>query len=209
MKLGTKLVCVGRNYAAHAAELGNSVPTTPMLFMKPTTCYVPDGGSVILPKISTNVHYEIELGVVIGKKMTKVSKSEALDYVAGYTIAVDVTARDLQEKCKAERSPWLMAKCLDTFCPVGAFISADKIDPANTDIQLVINDKVVQKGNTSDLVFSVPMLLEYISAVITLLPGDVVLTGTPDGVGPLHDGDVLVAMIPGVTEATFNVQAEK
>ena len=129
--------------------------------------------------------------------------------MAGYTIAIDVTARDLQEKCKAERSPWLMAKCLDTFCPVGPFISADKIDPLNTDIQLVINDKVVQKGNTSDLVFSVPVLLEYISAVITLLPGDVVLTGTPDGVGPLHDGDVLIASIPGVTEATFNVEDEK
>lgn len=204
-KLGSKIVCVGRNYAKHAKELGNALPKTPLLFMKPTTSFVENGGHVIHHSITTDMHYEVELGVVIGEKMSKVPASTILDHVAGYTISVDVTCRDLQEQCKADRSPWTMAKCLDTHCPVGPFVPFDKIDPFNTEIMLKVNNEIKQHGNTRDMIFSVPVLLEYINQYITLLPGDLLLTGTPEGVGPLQPGDEITASIPGITEASFTV----
>eukprot|EP00116_Pleurobrachia_bachei_P007185 sb/3467447/ len=143
------------------------------------------------PEISNDLHYEVELGVVIGKTLSKVPASDVMSHVAGYAIAIDVTCRDIQEQCKAERTPWTMAKCLDTFCPIGPLVSPDKIDAGNTEITLKQNGVLKQHGNTADMIFSVPTLLEYVAAHITLLPGDVLLTGTPEGVGPLARGDVL------------------
>ena len=206
LKQATKIVCVGRNYAKHAKELGNALPTTPIIFTKPTTCFVEDGGSVLYPDISNDLHYEVELGVVIGKTLSKVPASEVMSHVAGYAIAIDVTCRDIQEQCKAERTPWTMAKCLDTFCPIGPLVSPHKIDAANTEITLKQNGVLRQHGNTADMIFSVPTLLEYVAAHITLLPGDVLLTGTPEGVGPLARGDVLEVAVPGITQATFHVK---
>lgn len=206
IRAGSKIVCVGRNYAKHAKELGNALPSKPLLFTKPTTCYVPNGGKVKYPAITNDLHYEVELGVVIGKETSQVPVEEVMNHVAGYAISVDITCRDIQEECKRDRSPWTMAKCLDTFCPVGEFIPSDKIDPFNTEVLLKVNDEVKQHGNTKDMIFSVPTLIEYINRHITLLPGDLVLTGTPEGVGPLQKGDEIYAAIPGVTEAVFTVE---
>ena len=206
VKVGSKIVCVGRNYAKHAKELGNALPEAPLLFTKPTTCYVNNGGIVKYPSITSDLHYEVELGVIIGKKASEISTDKIMDHVAGYTIAVDITCRDIQEQCKKERSPWTMAKCLDTFCPVGNFVPSSEIDPFNTEVMLKLNNELKQSGNSKDMIFNVPSLLEYINRHITLLPGDLVLTGTPEGVGPLARGDEIYVAIPNVTEATFHVE---
>ena len=206
VKTGSKIVCVGRNYAKHAKELGNALPESPILFTKPTTCFVNDGGVIKYPNVTKDLHYEVELGVVIGEKACQVPENNIMNHVAGYTIAIDVTCRDIQEQCKAERIPWTMAKCLDTFCPVGSFVPSHKIDPFNTEIILKQNNVLKQHGNTKDMIFNVPSLLEYINRHITLLPGDLVLTGTPEGVGPLERGDELYVAIPNITEATFHVE---
>ena len=203
---GSKIVCVGRNYAKHARELGNALPTTPIIFTKPTTSFVSKGGNIIYPSITSLLHYEVELGVVMGQTTSKISADNIMEHVAGYAICIDVTCRDIQEQCKSERIPWTMAKCLDTFCPVGPFISSNLIDPFNTEITLKVNNELKQHGNSKDMIFSIPSLLEYISRYITLLPGDLVLTGTPEGVGPLEIGDTVTAAIPGITEATFYVK---
>lgn len=158
------------------------------------------------PSITKDLHYEVELGVIIGKTMSKVSAANSLAHVAGYAIAVDVTCRDIQEQCKAEGIPWTLAKGLDTFCPIGPMVSADEIDPFNTEIQLKQNGVMKQQGNTADMIFSIPTLLEFITQHMTLLPGDVLLTGTPEGVGPLARGDVLDVSIPGITSAVFHVK---
>ena len=205
VKQGTKLVCVGRNYAKHIAELGNEAPKEPLLFLKPTTSYLESGGKIEYPAITKSLHFEVELGVIIGSMMTKVSAENALLHVAGYTIAVDLTCRDLQEQAKVDRVPWTMAKALDKFCPIGPFVDAKKIDPHNTELVLKVNGEVKQQGNTKDMIYTVPKLLEYITANITLLPGDVVLTGTPDGVGPIIVGDKVLAEIPGVCQTSFTV----
>ena len=206
VKYGTKIVCVGRNYAKHAKELGNVLPTTPIIFTKPTTSFVRNGESIIYPSITNSLHYEVELGVIMGEISSKVSVDKIMSHVAGYAVCIDVTCRDIQEECKSQRIPWTMAKCLDTFCPVGPFVSADKIDPFNTEITLKVNDELKQHGNSKDMIFSIPVLLEYINRHITLLPGDLVLTGTPEGVGPMNPGDVVTVAVPNVTEATFFVK---
>ena len=205
MKNCTKIICIGRNYAKHAAELGNAIPEEPFYFIKPTTCLVEDGGDIIYPEISTNIHHELELGVIIGKKMSKVPKEDVMSHVAGYSVTIDVTCRDLQEKCKAERKPWSISKCLDTFCAVGAFIPADKLAHNDVEMVLKVNDEERQHVNTKDMLFDVPTLLEYVNRHITLLPGDLVQTGTPDGVGPMVRGDTVYVDIPGVSQASFKI----
>ena len=205
VKQCTKIICIGRNYAKHAAELGNAIPDEPFYFIKPTTCLVEDGGEIIYPKISNNIHHELELGVVIGKKMSKVAKEDAMSYVAGYSVTIDVTCRDLQEKCKAERKPWSISKCLDTFCAVGPFIPSDKVVHNDVEMVLEVNNDKRQHVNTKDMLFDVPTLLEYVNQHITLLPGDIVQTGTPDGVGPMQRGDTVSVYIPGISQASFKV----
>ena len=208
VKQSTKIICIGRNYAKHAAELGNEIPTMPFYFIKPTTCYVEDGGDIIYPKITKNLHHELELGVVIGKKMTKVSRDDVMSHVAGYSVTIDVTCRDLQEQCKAERKPWSISKCLDTHCAVGPFIPADKLAHNNVEMVLKVNDEVRQHANTKDMLFDVPALLEHVNQHITLLPGDLVQTGTPEGVGPMNVGDTVSVSIPGVSKASFKIVAD-
>ena len=180
----TKIICVGRNYAAHAKELGNDVPKEPLLFFKPPSSLVGPNGIVVLPPQSERVEHESELGVVIGSRARNVSAKDALKYVFGYTAANDVTARDLQRK----DGQWTRAKGFDTFCPVGPWIETD-VDPARLSVLCRVNGAVQQNGNTSDMVFGVEALVEYISSVMTLEPGDLILTGTPEGVGPLTPGD--------------------
>ncbi|TBU35563.1 hypothetical protein BD311DRAFT_744210 [Dichomitus squalens] len=186
---GKKIVAIGRNYSEHAKELNNAVPKEPIIFLKPTTSYVASGGNVEIPR-GILAHYEVELGVVIGKRGRDIPLSDAESYVAGYALAVDMTARNLQEELKAKRLPWTVAKGFDTFTPISSYISKDSVaDAANLSLTLRVNGAVKQDGNTKDMIFSIPKLIEHISTIMTLEEGDLILTGTPSGVGPVVPGD--------------------
>jgi 2-keto-4-pentenoate hydratase/2-oxohepta-3-ene-1,7-dioic acid hydratase in catechol pathway len=193
--LPTKIVCVGRNYRAHAAELGNAIPTEPLVFFKPPSSLNDPGAQIRLPKLSQEVHYEGELAVVIGKTCYHVAEGEDVrDYILGYTILNDVTARDLQKK----ENQWARAKGFDTFTPVGPVV-VDGLDPwAGIEVETRINGEVRQHGSTTDFIFPLDVIIRHITAAMTLVPGDVIATGTPEGVGPLHAGDVVEITIQGV-----------
>jgi len=191
----SKIVCVGRNYRDHARELGNEVPAEPLLFFKPPSSLLGQRGIVIMPSQSERVDFEGELALVIGKRATKLAvNAEWRSYVRGYTIANDVTARDLQKK----DGQWTRAKGFDTFCPVGPVVS-DEIDPQDGCIlETRQNGELKQQGSTLDFIFAIPVLLTYITAAITLEPGDLLLTGTPAGVGPVKAGDKVDVSIQGL-----------
>ncbi|MEV8266273.1 fumarylacetoacetate hydrolase family protein [Microbacterium sp. NPDC076911] len=189
----SKVVCVGRNYADHAAELGNELPAEPMLFFKPNTAVIGPGDAIVRPKQTTLTSFEGELAVVIGRIAKNVPADSAMDYVFGYTIANDITARDLQKT----DGQWARAKGFDTFCPLGPAIETEfSFDDAR--ITTTVNGEVKQDGPISDMIFSVAEIIEYASAAFTLLPGDVVLTGTPAGVGSFVAGDIIDVEITGL-----------
>jgi 2-keto-4-pentenoate hydratase/2-oxohepta-3-ene-1,7-dioic acid hydratase in catechol pathway len=190
----SKIVCIGRNYLAHARELGNEMPERPLLFLKPPSALIASGEAIRLPRASQQVEHEGEIGVVIGKRATDVLAADALSYVAGYVPMNDVTARDLQ---RAD-GQWTRGKGFDTFCPVGELVPADGIDPLTLQVVCRVNGEVRQQGKVADMAFSIPVLIEYITAVMTLEPGDLIATGTPAGVGRLTDGDVVEVEIPGL-----------
>jgi 2-keto-4-pentenoate hydratase/2-oxohepta-3-ene-1,7-dioic acid hydratase in catechol pathway len=189
----SKVVCVGRNYAEHAKELGNEVPAEPLLFLKPNTSVIGPGDVIVRPRQSNDTHFEGELAVVIGRIAKNVPAERALEYVFGYTVANDVTARDLQQS----DGQWARAKGFDTFCPLGPVIETD-FDPSNGRIQTRRNGEVTQDGPFTDMVTGIADIIAYASAAFTLLPGDVILTGTPAGVGPFVAGDVLEVEVPGI-----------
>jgi 2-keto-4-pentenoate hydratase/2-oxohepta-3-ene-1,7-dioic acid hydratase in catechol pathway len=191
--LPSKIICVGRNYAAHAREHNAEVPEVPLLFLKPTSSLIGDNVPIELPPQSEQVEHEAELAVVIGKAGRWITAGEALDYVLGYTIANDVTARDLQRK----DNQWTRAKGFDTFCPVGPWIETE-FDPADALITCKVNAETRQMGSTRDMVFSVRQLIAFASSIMTLVPGDLLLTGTPAGVSPLHPGDIIEIQIEGL-----------
>jgi 2-keto-4-pentenoate hydratase/2-oxohepta-3-ene-1,7-dioic acid hydratase in catechol pathway len=197
-----KILCVGRNYKAHANELGNDVPVEPLLFLKPSSALLDPEGTVELPPttLSNRVDHEAELAIVIGKRVRRVSVEAAADAIFGCTIAGDITARDLQKK----DGQWTRAKGMDGFCPVGPVVVAG-LDPARLSIDCRVNGEVRQRGPTSDMIFSVPFVIAYASQVMTLEPGDLILTGTPPGVGPLDGGDVLSIEIPGIGALCVNI----
>lgn len=184
-----KIIGIGWNYAKHAAELGNKVPTEPVFFLKPPSSflYQSSGRPIEMPSFSTNVHHEIELGVVIGpskRKLRNVSEADALKHVSHYCLALDMTCRDLQMAAKKAGAPWSLSKGLDTFCPVGELIPASKVhDASSLRLKLFVDDLVRQDGSTADMVFKIPKLISYLSSVMTLEEGDLILTGTPEGVG--------------------------
>ncbi|MCB9626590.1 MAG: fumarylacetoacetate hydrolase family protein [Sandaracinaceae bacterium] len=188
-----KIVCVGQNYRKHAAELGKPVPDEPLLFLKAPSAVIGPYEAIRRPPESERVDHEGELGVVIGRRMSDVAAADTLAHVLGYVAANDVTARDLQWR----DVQFTRAKSFDSFCPVGPFIETD-LDPADVRIEVRVNDALRQDGHTSDMVFPLPHLLAYISAVMTLEPGDLVLTGTPSGVGPLNAGDVVRVALSGL-----------
>jgi 2-keto-4-pentenoate hydratase/2-oxohepta-3-ene-1,7-dioic acid hydratase in catechol pathway len=201
-----RLFCIGRNYASHAREMNSAVPTVPMVFLKPSTALVPTGGRVILPAMSNEVHHEVELVVVIGKRGKDIPEAEAMGYVAGYAVGLDMTARDLQAEAKKSGAPWTVAKGFDTFAPLGPIAPAAALpDPQHTTIQLRINGAVRQDGRTADMIFSIPRLITHCSQIFTLLPGDLLYTGTPEGVGPVHEGDHLEATVAGLPPLSVTV----
>lgn len=190
----SKVVAVARNYRAHASELGNDVPTAPMLFLKPNTSVIGPGDAILRPSMSERVDFEGELAVVIGKIAKNVPRSSALDYVFGYTIGNDVTARDLQ---KAD-GQWSRAKGFDTFCPLGPAIDTDFDPTGSAHVVTRINGEVAQDAPLTDMIFSLSEIIAYASEAFTLLPGDVILTGTPSGVGPMVVGDTVEVAIEGL-----------
>ncbi len=198
----SKVIGIGRNYRAHAAELGHDLPSEPLLFLKPPSSVQGPSEPVVLPKQSERVDFEAELGVVIGKRARHVSVADALHHVFGYTVVCDVTARDLQKK----DDQWTRAKGFDTFCPVGPWLVTD-LDPGNLPIQLRQNGTIKQDGNTNDMIFAVANLIAHISGIMTLEPGDLIATGTPSGVAPMHAGDQIDITIAGVGELHFPVVA--
>ena len=202
--LPSKVVAIGRNYAEHAAELGNEVPEDPIIFLKPSTAVVGPRDPIVYPsEVSERVDFEGELAVVIGRLCRQVPPERVPDVVFGYTCANDVTARDLQ----AKDGQWARAKGFDTFCPLGPWIETD-IDPADLELTTIVNGEIRQNSRTSLLLHDVTALITYVSAVMTLLPGDVLLTGTPAGVGPLKDGDEVSVTIEGVGTLTNGVTSD-
>lgn len=189
----SKIVCVGLNYRDHAQELNMDLPDEPVLFIKPSTSVIGHLDHIIYPSSSMQVDYEAELAVVISKKVYQVGEEDADEYIGGYTILNDVTARDLQSK----DVQWTRAKSFDTFCPLGPVIERE-IDPSNLDISLKLNGEVKQDSNTANMIFKPQRLVEFISGIMTLNPGDVIATGTPPGVGPMNMGDVVEVEIDGI-----------
>jgi len=192
--LPTKIICLGLNYRSHAEELNLALPEKPILFMKPSTTVIGPGEAILYPPQSKRVDYEAELGVVIGRRAYRVKRSEALDYVLGYTCANDVTARDRQPP----DGQWTYAKSFDTFCPLGPVIETGIKDPESLTVKGLLNNRVVQQAPTADHLFTVSEIIEYVSGCMTLLPGDVIMTGTPSGIGPFEPGDEFEVIINGI-----------
>lgn len=202
-----KIVCLARNYAEHARELGNETPTAPVLFMKPSSSVIGDGAEVRIPSYSRECHYEVELAVLIGKTASKVSVETAMEHVAGYGVAIDMTLRDVQNQLKAKGLPWEIAKGFDTACPLSDFVPAAAVaDPHNLELRLSVNGELKQNGTSSDMINRVPLIISHISGIFTLEPGDVILTGTPAGVGRVQAGDTMEAEITGVGRLKISVQ---
>jgi 2-keto-4-pentenoate hydratase/2-oxohepta-3-ene-1,7-dioic acid hydratase in catechol pathway len=189
----TKVVCVGLNYKAHAKELNMDIPKEPLLFLKPTSSIILDQEDIIYPKASTRVDYEGELAIVISKTSKKLSYKDAKDAILGFSIANDVTARDLQKK----DIQFTRAKSFDTFCPVGPAIVKD-VDPSNLNIKTYLNNQLKQCGNTSDMIFDVYEIISFVSHIMSLYPHDIIITGTPPGVGPMQIGDKVSIEIEGI-----------
>ena len=198
-----KIVCIGRNYVAHARELGHDVPTEPLIFLKPSTSLLPPGGTVLIPPESSRVDYEGELALVIGRRARRVARGSWRDVVLGLTAGLDVTARDLQKK----DGQWSRAKGFDTFCPLGPCVDTE-LDPADLLVETRVNGEVRQSARTTLMIFDVGTLVAHISAAMTLEPGDVILTGTPEGVGPLAPGDAVELAIEGLLPLRVSVARE-
>ena len=194
----TKIVCVGRNYVAHAAELGNEVPTEPLLFLKPPSALIRVGEPIIIPPDAGRVDFEGEIGVLMGRRASHVSEADALAFVEGIVPVNDVTARELQRK----DSQWSRAKGFDTFCPVGEMVPLLDVDMDRLSVVSRVNGEERQRGSVSQMVFSIPFLISYISWIMTLEAGDLLATGTPEGVGPLAHGDVVEVELSGLGTLT-------
>lgn len=190
------IYCIGRNYAAHARELGNPIPESPIVFLKPTSCLIGDGGTILLPPESSDVEHEVEIVLLLGQGGCRLDRTEALDRVAGYGVGIDVTARDLQKKAQAAGKPWTISKGFDSFGPISAFLPAEQLtDPNDVNFDLTVNQRPRQVGNSRDMLFDFATLITYLSRTFTLYPGDLIFTGTPEGVAPISDGDVLHARL--------------
>ena len=199
----SKIACVGRNYAEHAAELGNEVPPEPLIFLKPPSSLVGPGEEVVYPAISERVDHEGELAVVIGQRCRNVAEQDALSYVFGYTVANDVTARDLQK----QDGQWTRGKGFDTFAPVGPWIDTT-FDPTDRVVRCLVNGEVRQQSTTALMIYSIPHIIAHISRFMTLEPGDLIMTGTPSGVGPVRPGDVMTVEVEGLGALSNRVVAE-
>ncbi|MEY4888071.1 MAG: hypothetical protein RL237_134 [Actinomycetota bacterium] len=198
----SKVVCIGKNYADHAAEMDSEVPSEPIIFIKPNTSVIGPNELIIWPRMSERVDYEAELAIVIGRICKEVPASKAKDVIYGYTLANDVTARDLQKK----DGQWSRAKGFDTFCPLGPWIETEFV-PGDQKITSTLNGEVKQSSMLSEMIFKVPQIIEFVTNVMTLLPGDVILTGTPAGIGPMPSGASITVAIDGLGALTNKVSS--
>jgi 2-keto-4-pentenoate hydratase/2-oxohepta-3-ene-1,7-dioic acid hydratase in catechol pathway len=201
--LPDQIIGIGRNFAAHADEFGFEVPELPLIFLKPPSCVIGNGSPILLPPQSNQVEHEAELAVVIGRRGRWIEPDDAFEYILGYTIANDVTARDIQRGDET----WTRGKGFDTFCPIGPWIET-KLDPSDLVITCKVNEQMRQMASTRDMIFTIPHLLAFISSVMTLEPGSVILTGTPSGVGALTEGDEVTIEIEGLGVLTNPVRSD-
>lgn len=201
-----KIVCLARNYAEHARELGNETPAAPVLFMKPASSVIGDGEAVRIPAYSQECHYEVELALLIGTQARNVNAESALEHVAGYGVAIDMTLRDVQNGLKAKGLPWEIAKGFDTSCPLSDFVPAAAVsDPHDLILKLAVNGEARQNGSSADMINRIPQIIAHVSGIFTLEAGDVILTGTPAGVGQVKCGEVMTAEIETVGRLTIPV----
>ncbi|MBP6345927.1 fumarylacetoacetate hydrolase family protein [Neisseriaceae bacterium CLB008] len=204
----SNIFCIGRNYVAHAKELNNDVPTEPMVFLKPTSALLHPTSPVILPSYSQSIHYECELVILIKEDAHNVSEAEALNYVAGYSIGLDLTARDLQDKAKSQGHPWTQCKGFRGAACITHFVSSQIVDdPSGLTFDLKINGQTRQSGNTDLMIFSVQKIISHLSQYYGLQKGDLIYTGTPAGVGEVHPGDIMSLDLHGHIQAEFKVAA--
>jgi len=202
-----KIVCLARTYKKHAEEMNSYRTTSPLLFLKPSTSVIFNKKSIIIPPESNCIHHEVELGVVIGKKCKNINHRDALKYILGYTLALDITARDIQEEAKKNGWPWTIAKGFDTFTPLSDVVLKNNFsDPNNVEISLKVNGILKQKSNTKNMIYSVERIIEFISKIMTLEKGDLILTGTPEGVGELIEGDFIEAKLNNLISLNINVK---
>jgi acylpyruvate hydrolase len=201
-----KIVCLGRNYSEHIRELGNEVPDRPVIFIKPSTSIIRGGEQIIIPPYSRDCHHEVELAVLIGKYGKDIPEDEAMEHVAGYGVAIDMTLRDVQSELKKKGLPWEIAKGFDTACPLSDFVPAEKVsDPHDLRITLRVNGEVRQESSTAYMMRRIPAIIRDVSTAFTLEEGDIILTGTPEGVGPVVSGDEIVAEIEQVGRLKVSV----
>lgn len=201
-----KMLCLGKNYALHAKEMGGEAPEEPVIFMKPRTAYVPNGGTVAIPAVSNELHHELELVVVIGERLKDVDEEEAMRGVLGYAVGLDMTLRDVQSRAKKRGEPWTVAKAFDTSAPISRVIPKEELpDPHDLHMRLSVNEEIRQRGYTGDMIFKIPFTVSYLSRIFTLEPGDCIFTGTPEGVSQVVSGDKLVAEIEGMVELEIQI----
>ncbi len=194
-----KLVCLARTYKKHAQEMNSDIPKEPLLFLKPASSVIFNEDIIKIPKMSKCIHHEVELGIVIGKKCKNIPKKDALNYVLGYLVALDITARDIQTNLKKNGWPWCIAKSFDTFAPISDVVLKENVsNPQELDITLKVNGEVKQSSNTKNMIFTIEEIIEYISKIMTLEPGDLIMTGTPEGVGEILTGDILEAQLGNI-----------
>ena len=198
----SKIVCVGKNYADHAAEMGSEVPTEPIIFLKPNTSVIGPGDTIVWPAMAPTIDYEAELAIVIGRVCKEVPKERVKDVIFGYTMANDVTTRELQKR----DGQWTRAKSFDTFCPLGPWIETEFV-PGTQRISLTVNGEIKQDASISQMMFGIEDIVHFVTQVMTLLPGDVIITGTPAGIGPLPEKSIVTVSIEGLGELTNKVSA--
>jgi len=206
-----KIIGLGRNYRRHAEEMGSAPPEKqPIFFLKPSTSVIADGGTVLVPTMVERLDHEVELGVVMARTGRDIPLARWKDFVLGYGIVLDMTARDIQDRAKKAGDPWALAKSFDTFTPISNIIDRSKVnDPQDLELQLFVNGELKQRGHTKDMLFPVGETISYLSSVMTLERGDVIATGTPEGVGPVKRGDVMEARIPGLVTLKVRVDEVK
>ena len=194
-----KILCLGQNYAKHAKEMGSSSPASPIIFLKPSTAIIENGESIVLPKMSNDVQHEVELTILLGARGKNIPQSKAFDCVAGYGVGLDMTMRDRQKEAKAEGNPWSVAKGFDTSAALSPFVPKESVEnPNDLEIRLSVNGKERQHSNTSNMIYKIDFIIAFLSTIFTLEEGDVIYTGTPEGVGKVVAGDLIEAEIPGV-----------
>jgi len=201
------IFCIGKNYADHAKEMGGDVPKEPVIFLKPSSAVIANGDPIVIPPMSSNVHHEVELTVLIGTGGKNIPLATAMRHVAGYGVGLDMTMRDRQSEAKKAGNPWAVSKGFDTSAPLSPFVAASSVaDPHDLEITLTVNGTVRQHSSTKHMIFRVDVLIAYLSTIFTLSEGDIIYTGTPEGVAQVVPGDVLEAVIPGVGSIRHTVQ---